>query len=375
MAVELEELVQAAAGTRRELAVHRFGLPGARPKAYVQAGLHGDELPGILVASHLVERLAAVEADGRIAGEVLVVPVANPIGVAQRLGEAHPGRYDLADFGNFNRGWPDLFEACAEIVAGRLGADPADNIACVRETLRALAGDMPIASEQASLRRALLSRAIDADIVLDLHCDLEAVVHLYLGTPLWPAARDLAGEIGAWAVLLAECSGGDPFDEACSAPWWRLAGRFPDHPLPPACLAATIEYRGLADVEEELAAADAEALIRFLVGRGVVLGPHVPRDMEVAAATPLAGAAFVRAPSAGLVEFLRMPGEQVEAGDPVVRLVSPPSRTRESARTTLAAPVSGVLYARARNRLARPGDILCKIAGQAEFRRGHLLSD
>ena len=38
-----------APGTRREIEVLRFGTPGARPKAYLQAGLHADELPGMLV--------------------------------------------------------------------------------------------------------------------------------------------------------------------------------------------------------------------------------------------------------------------------------------------------------------------------------------
>ena len=65
--------------------------------------------------------------------------------------------------------------------------------------------------------------AHDADLVLDLHADNQAVMHLYTGTPLWPEVRDLAAELGARAVLLAEVSGGNPFDEACSGPWWALA--------------------------------------------------------------------------------------------------------------------------------------------------------
>ena len=45
-------------GTRREILVHRFGMPGARPKAYFQAAPHADEIPAILVAHHLIRRLA-----------------------------------------------------------------------------------------------------------------------------------------------------------------------------------------------------------------------------------------------------------------------------------------------------------------------------
>ena len=35
-----------APGVRREIHLLGFGRPGARPKAYLQAGLHADELPG-----------------------------------------------------------------------------------------------------------------------------------------------------------------------------------------------------------------------------------------------------------------------------------------------------------------------------------------
>ena len=61
-------------GTERHLTVHAFGDPDARPKAYLQAGLHAGELPGLLVLHHLIRRLDAGE--DPIIGQVVVVPVA-----------------------------------------------------------------------------------------------------------------------------------------------------------------------------------------------------------------------------------------------------------------------------------------------------------
>lgn len=58
------------------------------------------------------------------------------------------------------------------------------------------------------------------------------------------------------AGLHADDSGVTPFDEACSRIWWRLAQRFPEHPIPPACLAATVELRGQTDLTHEMAAED-----------------------------------------------------------------------------------------------------------------------
>jgi len=68
-------------GTERHLKVHRYGTPGARPKAYIHASLHADEIPGMMAAHHLIRRLDEADKRGEIKGEIIVVPVANPIGL------------------------------------------------------------------------------------------------------------------------------------------------------------------------------------------------------------------------------------------------------------------------------------------------------
>ncbi len=308
MRVRTIDLPAPAPGTWHSLRVQAFGEPGARPKAYLQAGLHGDELPGIMALTMLRPLLEEAETRGAIAGEIVLVPVANPIGLGQSIMGSHTGRYDLDLMTNFNRGWPDLAETVAAQVGSELGADAGRNVALVRGALRHAVAALPAHGGNGVLRKTLLLEAIDADIVLDLHCDLEAVTHLYLGTPLWPDARDLAADIGAEATLLAEQSGGNPFDEAFSAPWWTLARRFPDHPIPLACLSATVEYRGLADVSERQGQEDAEALLRFLARRGVLRDDPGPLPPLPADATPLEGVAMLRAPQAGLLSFEVEPG-------------------------------------------------------------------
>src|SRR6185295_15809904 len=86
--------------------------------------------------------------------------------------------------------------------------------------------------------------------------------------------RDLAAELGVQAVMLARESGGNPFDEALTAPWWKLRERFSGTPIPAApCLAGTVELRGKADVDDRTAATDAAALYRTLQRLGAVAGP------------------------------------------------------------------------------------------------------
>ncbi|HEY0836645.1 MAG TPA: succinylglutamate desuccinylase/aspartoacylase family protein [Azospirillum sp.] len=358
--VEEIALPVARLGTRRALAVHRFGTLGARPKAYVQAALHADETPGMLVAHHLMRLLD----DARVPGEVIVVPAANPIGLAQVVAGTHVGRHGLDGGGNFNRGFPDLVPHAEALLRGRLGPDAAANVPLVRDALRdAHAAHRP-AGELGALRHALLGLALDADLVLDLHCDTESVMHLYTGDALWPDAADIAAELGCRAVLLARESGGRPFDESCSAPWWRLAERLGDAtPIPPACLAVTVELRGKADVEDALAAADAQALLRVLIRRGIVAGEAGPLPPPVCAATPLAGLDRLTAPASGVIAFRRRVGDAVRAGEVVADIVDPTAADPATARTPVTAGADGLLMARSNLRFVGLGDLVASIAG------------
>lgn len=371
MEIRTTPLASVTAGTRRELTSLHFGTPGSGPKAYLQASLHADELPGMLVLHHLRERLLAAERAGEVRGEVVLVPVANPIGLAQTvLGDIH-GRFDLRGGENFNRHYAALTEPVAAAVAGTLGANATDNVALVRAAMRAEMSSRQPVGELQALRHQLLNLACDADLVLDLHCDYEAVLHLYVGTPLWPQAQPLAALLGAQTVLLATDSGDDPFDEACSRPWWELAGRFPKHPLPLACLAATVELRGYADVDHALAAADARALEDFLRLRGH-LAPAVTVELPPLSceATPLAGSMPLVVPSPGLLAFRAEVGANVKAGDPIVDLIDPLSGTVH----TLVSPTDGVLYARENRRYVTAGTRIAKVAGREAVREGRLLS-
>ena len=56
--------------------------------------------------------------------------------------------------------------------------------------------------EEELMKRTLLYHAIDADIVIDLHCDSDAIVHMYTHDRLWPTLQDLA----AGKSLLYPCT-------------------------------------------------------------------------------------------------------------------------------------------------------------------------
>ena len=373
------ELPSPAPGTERALRVHRYGAPGARPKAYFQAALHADEIPGLLVAQHLLRGLEQAQAEGRILGEVVVAPVANPIGLCQHLNGRLLGRFDLEGTGNFNRGFPDLAAGAVERLRGRLSADAVANVTLIRETLRAVLAEQQTVRETDALKRALLDLAIDADFVFDLHCDGEALLHLYASRWQRDEAVELGADLGAAAILLEEEPGGNPFDEACAGPWWKLrAALTTEGPVPLACFATTVELRGQADVRDEDAAADAAALLRFLQRRGVIAGDPGPLPEPLCQPTPLDGVDVLTAPAAGVLVYRKRLGDRVAAGEVVAELVDPLGEPPGASRAPIYSKTSGLLFARMTERLARPGQKFCKVAGRESLshrQAGKLLED
>ena len=373
MRIEHHPLIPAAPGAHLELVSLHHGTPGAGPKVLIQASLHADEVPGMLVAHHLRECLAALDAEGRVTGEVVLVPAANPIGLNQWMLRAPQGRFEWSSGENFNRQFADLTPAVLDRVGDRLGADAAANVLLVRGALREAVAALPAATPLEQLRRTLLGLAIDADAVLDLHCDGEALLHLYTTHGTWsPHGELLARSIGAEVALLAGRSGGDPFDEACSMVWTDLAERLgPQRPLPPSCMAATIELRGEHDVDHALAARDAEAIVNYLHHRGAVrldVAPALPATC--CEPTPLAGSMPMHAPHGGVLVFLRGIGERVKHGDRLAEVIDPIS----GVATPVVAPVDGLFFARECKRFAVAGMNIGKVAGREALRSGSLLS-
>ncbi|MGO4572162.1 deacylase [Microvirga sp. 2TAF3] len=369
MRTEQIALSPLAPGANLSLTVHRFGEAGARPRIYVQAALHADEIPGMIAAHHLRERLIALEAEGRIKGEIVLVPSANPIGLAQKVLGEPVGRFDLSNGINFNRGYPYLVPQVAKRIEGKLTKDGEANLHLIREALRAELVVCKTNNPADVLKKTLLGLAIDADIVLDMHCDSEAVVHLYTHTRSAEEFAPLSALLGSHAFLLADESGDDPFDEACSRPWAELADRFPDHPIPFGCHSTTLEFRGEGDVTHDLARADAAALVDYLILRGAIAGDHKTLPQALCAPTPLAASEPVPSPAYGIVVFKAEVGDRVKAGDVIAEIVDPLTGVVAPA----CAPTDGVMFARILLRFATEGQRLAKVAGTKVQRTGKLL--
>jgi predicted deacylase len=362
--VERIALPASSPGTSRTVTAHRFGTAGARPKAYLQAAIHADEPPGMLILHHLARLLVAADDRGEVRGEVVLVPVANPIGLDQMAQGVVLGRHDLRSAANYNRMWPDLGAGLAERVLHRLGPDAAANAALVRQALAQRLDELRPGDGVNALHLVLQRLACDADFAVDLHCDDEAEAYLMaLEQPLERAVT-LAADTGVRWLIPGPEHDSSFFTGSLINPWRHLAERAgPDRPVPLGCYAVTFEMRGMAAIDDVMAAADAAGLFRHLQRLGVVAGDPGSADVGAVAVVPVEEQ--LSTPVAGLVVYPGPLGQRVERGDLVAEIVDPAATDPAAARTALHAGIAGHIISRRLQRIVGPGDFVAMIAAPA----------
>ena len=375
-------------GSSLELQTHSYGPEDSTESIYIQASLHADELPGIMVIHHLMKELDELESHGLIHKKITLVPFANPLGLAQELLGNHVGRFSLSSGTNFNRNFGDYTAKIdARIKGGSLELSDDDalkNVECIREALREEIEKTLVSnhlSTENRLKYNLLKLASGADIVIDLHCDSNALLHMYTHTQLWPEMRDLAGDLGTYCTLLADAGEGTCFDEVCSNVWQNLADKYPQKAIPMACKSVTVELRGKADLSDEIGIQDAGALKTFLHRRGFLSMPEGQAPLPVKAprreATLLTAVDFLDAGATGLLIMKKKLGDMVKKGDLIAEIVS--IDDPDSPRTPVIARNEGVIFCTAlpSKGLMGPGrGVVAKICGEEEleWRQGNLLT-
>ncbi|WP_169579600.1 succinylglutamate desuccinylase/aspartoacylase family protein [Saccharospirillum impatiens] len=350
-----------APGMQRHLMVHEYGS-GPR-KAYLQAGLHADEWPGLLTLQHLMASLDTLEQAGHIHQRVVIVPFANPVGMNQRLFGKFPGRFDATTGQNFNRGMSLSIGALTHRVGHLLGADAELNDGHLREAMRQLVSEKSGGYEIEALHKALLSQSIDAHLMLDLHCDDEALPHVFYGDHQRSTGDQLGDCLGFAIRLEEDVRGTVAFDGSHTQPWVSLA-ESTGMPFAEPCFAATVELRGQKDVSDALARRDAEGLLAFLERQGFV-------SNSGAAAQPQQGETLsinvdkvkvVPSPANGLVVYHRSLGDWVDEGELLAEIVLLDSS--RPARIPVPAPATGRLFSQTNTFLTSPGASIGMIASK-----------
>jgi uncharacterized protein len=290
----------------------------------------------------------------------------------------HQGRYDRASGVNFNRNWPDLFKAIHTKLVDQLGDNAVHNIQLVRVAIKDwLKQQQPVNALQQQ-RQCVMQEAFDADYVLDLHCDNEALPHIFSVPQSAQVMQDLSDWMGAAATLFAEDSGGYSFDEVWSNVWLDLAKAYPDKVIPLACHSATLEYRGQFDTFDALNQEDAERLYGFLQSQALIGGDLIrPRPGATPAGTDLAATEMTRVQQAGLLAYKVQLGDTVKKGDVLADLIVLDGEGAFVERMPILAGTDGVIISRNIHKYVWPGCSIAKIVGKEklESRGEYLLED
>ena len=309
-------------GQEFSLRVFRFRSSGNGPAVYMQGALHSQEIPGMVALDRLIPRLTAAENESRLSGDVTLVPLANPIGLAQGVFGQTLGRFDLNGRVNFNRSFPS---ETADKLTGRPAAE--------------------------RLKATLLALAEKADVVLDLHCDDEGPVYLYVSERQLEEGRRLARAMQATVVLTD--AGDDPisFDLAVGVRW-AAERRDCD-----ARFAATIELRGMMDVTPAFAEQDADGLYRYLVDVGTV----IDELSAISPVDPITGdvdaAHLIPTPVPGALLYDVDIGDWVKEGQRLAVVLSEPGTVDHEIRS----PFDGQVMTRRDLRFVRRGDDVIKV--------------
>lgn len=364
-------------GATVELPYYRIGPPNAPEKVYLQAALHADEQPGTLVLHHLLPMLREADEQELLNARFVVIPMANPFGMANIVQRRHLGRSDLTSGINYNRQWPDLYAMVRSQVAGRLNDDERFNVNLIRKAVAQWIEAQQPRSAPEQLRLFLLREAHDAEFILDLHCDNDSLPYIYTSPELMPELQDLADWMGAAAVLTAADSGGGSFDEVLPLLYRKVAQANPGKPVPMASATATLEYRGLADSFDHYAEQDALRLFGFLCGRGLISASTGPRPAQTAEATPFEATEVLRVDGPGLVAYRVDLGQRVAKGQPVADLIALDGPDAFVGRTPILAGTDGIVLTRSLRKYVTRGQSIMKIVGTAPLpqRRGYLLED
>lgn len=369
MQIHRHTLLAAVPGTASCIHSFHYGPPAAEGKIYIQAALHADELPGMLVLWHLKQELAELEVAGALRKKIVLVPLANPHGLEQVMMDTPQGRFDNDSRENFNRFFVDVSQQVGDQVESLLTDDPQHNLRLIRSTLlQVLASQVP-ATRLHSMRLILQTLACDADIVLDLHCDFESVQHLYLSPDAWPQVEALARYMEAKACFMAREAGGHSFDDCYTLFWAQMQARFAGR-IGASGFAVTLELRGVADVNHALARKDCRGLINYLTHVGAIEGCAPPLPLLLNAPTPLAGVEPVVSPSGGLIVFCAAVGDYLQAGQVVAEIIDPITDSVTLVRCVR----EGLLYVRTLRRMATAGMPIAHVAGPIAYRQGYLLS-
>ncbi len=363
--------------TKLDITVHRFVGSGEGPSVYIQAGLHGNEHPGIMVTARLIKKIETMLDKHKLNGTITIVPLCNPIAFSQTVQGEIVGRFDVATGKNFNRYFPDLsrkvVEKCNSTVRGDIDAR------AIRSVLRSILKDEPKAVDKSAsdrMKSQLFQLALEHDVVIDLHADNCSLLHIYTSEKETTTAEMLATELGCELLLSGVHSAEGGFDDAVNYFWSTMNNELQNCKLDTLPNACTVELRGRYNISEELAAQDANGLYRFLCQiNAIECTDQTSCNSKSTAAGgnktsvfPIDGIDSVQASRLGVLKLHKKLGAYVSEGD-LIAEIADPNDLSDNTTVELRSATTGVLFCHSFHGVVPPGQTVYKIAGTKKLHK------
>jgi predicted deacylase len=337
------------------------------PKVYIQSAVHAAEMQGSAVIFKLIEQLKQLT----LHAEFTLVPNCNPFGRTQRAGEYLQGRYDATTGNNWNRFYhydpSDVVEFVETLTEQQISliesGSESELVLAFKSFLKYKFGlklDQSWGVNTAQfLNTSLQELAVDADIVLDLHTGPASTHHIYSPEFLTQSAHAFNFE----NIISIPTTFAGALDEASFTPWVYLAELLKQKgiTLNYKVNAFTIELGSQENICLTQAQSDSGGILNYLQANNLIDGFVGVTPVEVTT-TLLKNYKTLFSKHAGMVEYLAKPGDKVEKGQVIARVLNSLEFDTKHAVVDVTAPESGTIILHYPSAAVQVGTQLFKIA-------------
>lgn len=324
---------QLASGDRLFIQVYKF--IGAKPgkKAYLQSNLHGAEIVGNAVIHQLIEFLTSLD-ETKLAGEIWLVPVCNPLSTNQRTHYFSTGRFNVHDGKDWNRIFWDYEKECKDLEdfaksqvnlsTDEIRKNYLERIQAIfrreLDKIQAPSG-LPFSDRY---RYHLQSLCLDANYVIDIHSSSnQAIDYLYCFQSREESAK---GFLLDYAILMDEYDG-NAFDEAFMKPWLALEKSLAElgNPIKFDIDAWTLELGSGMQMNPDSVKKGFFRIKNYLAQKGILKIPGFPLESTPSHQVNFTIRSEIKkyyAPTGGMIQSRVPLGSLIKAGQQVYQLIS-----------------------------------------------------
>lgn len=354
-------------GSQLSIPVFHFtGSQPLSPSAYIQSGIHGAETQGYLVTLQLIEFFAKNPPKGN----VTIVPLANPYALNCKIGEYTFGRVDPVTGDNWNRNYVDLSSSVDGFLKAYGGHKFDELVPLFKQLLKKnLERKLnEVTSYHKKLAAQLLSLAVSADVVLDLHCDTISLPYVYSPT----YAMDSVTSLGIPFVIEIPHVFAGGLDEAIFCPWVELTEQYNKlnaTQLRPPVEAFTVELGSQESIDIESAFGQTEGILNYLSFKGVLSWDNRKIKNSPIITCKLENFMTIYAPTGGLIINHAPLGEPRLATDSLITLNVPSlwdnsDNLIEKSNQAIQVPFDSIPITRVASSIVHEGMALMKVMAQ-----------